>query len=284
MHKSYFVLFFCNLKLWPLVTEEQTTTKEGAVPSEEYWRQLCEKHLPAFKSDAVLPDVSQASSFTVNEDALVLAQKSLSCPCVHFYLKVNYVSVFTKTACTWCKLAWYLFSLWPPDVALLLLINPQLLQLADYLHHINSPKFESSDIWHWSRLGGCLSSSAYNRSFNAYSARQLHHCSCWENLFAECTVDAASPCQTDWRNAGNSCIPGTFRLWQYSSCSVYTSSPVSVYWSCVNAYESVCGYVLCLSTVYQRFQTIWLNSDIDHPVVVPREPRIPLESANWCFL
>ena len=25
-----------------------------AVPSEEYWRQLCEKHLPAFKSDAVL--------------------------------------------------------------------------------------------------------------------------------------------------------------------------------------------------------------------------------------
>ena len=39
-----------------------------AVPSEEYWRQLCEKHLPAFKSDAVLPNVSQASSFTVNED------------------------------------------------------------------------------------------------------------------------------------------------------------------------------------------------------------------------
>jgi len=39
-----------------------------AVPSEESWRQSCEKHLPAFKSDSVLPDVSQASSFTVNED------------------------------------------------------------------------------------------------------------------------------------------------------------------------------------------------------------------------
>ena len=39
-----------------------------AVPSEEYWRQLCEKHLPTFKSDAVLTDVSQASSFTVDEE------------------------------------------------------------------------------------------------------------------------------------------------------------------------------------------------------------------------
>ena len=40
-----------------------------AVPSEKYWRQLREKHLPAFKSDAVLTDVSQeASSFTVDED------------------------------------------------------------------------------------------------------------------------------------------------------------------------------------------------------------------------
>ena len=29
-YKSYFDLF-CNLKLWPLVTEEQTPTKEGAV-------------------------------------------------------------------------------------------------------------------------------------------------------------------------------------------------------------------------------------------------------------
>ena len=39
-----------------------------AVPSEESWRQLCEKHPPAFKSDAVLPEVSQASSFIVDED------------------------------------------------------------------------------------------------------------------------------------------------------------------------------------------------------------------------
>jgi len=30
-----------------------------AVPSEEYWRQLCEKHFPVFKPDAVLTDVSQ---------------------------------------------------------------------------------------------------------------------------------------------------------------------------------------------------------------------------------
>jgi len=39
-----------------------------AVPSEESWHQLCENHPPAFKSDAVLPEVSQASSFIVDED------------------------------------------------------------------------------------------------------------------------------------------------------------------------------------------------------------------------
>ena len=39
-----------------------------AVPSEESWRQFCEKHHPAFKSAAVLPEVSQASSFIVDED------------------------------------------------------------------------------------------------------------------------------------------------------------------------------------------------------------------------
>ena len=145
-----------------------------------------------------MQSLSWSLSLTMQSLSLSLLLKSLSwslnkspwsCPCVQFYLKVNYAlsiqqswwrnvsaRVFTETACAWCKLACYGTYLFTK------------------LH-----------------TGAGLAAASVQTLTTSFPTSVLHAsyiCSCGKNFFWKWTPDAASPYQTEWYDAWNYCLSG----------------------------------------------------------------------------
>jgi len=86
-------------------------------------------------------------------------------------------------------------------------------QLADYLHYINSPEFESSDLT--LEPGAGLAAASVQTLTTSFPTSVLHAsyiCSCGKNFFSKWTPDAASRCQTEWHNAWNSCLSQVYDI------------------------------------------------------------------------